>query len=208
MTPVRIVGIAMSNYVQSILMVLREKGVPHELVKPEGGLTTPEHLALHPWGKVPVMQHEGFTLFETSAILRWIDTTFPTPALMPHEPDAAALAEQWISAINCWVDRHAMREIAVPSLLATRRGEAFEPPARSMSDLARDLAILEAALADRTFLGGDTPNLADFLLAPILNYVALMTGTRALLEDHRALWLFLEAIHARPSSEGVLRRPW
>ena len=54
MSPIRIVGVAFSNYVQSVLLALREKGAAYELVPPPSALKEPAHLALHPWGKIPV----------------------------------------------------------------------------------------------------------------------------------------------------------
>ena len=43
----------------------------------------PSHLALHPFNRVPVLQHDDFTLYETSAIVSYLEDTFPNPALQP-----------------------------------------------------------------------------------------------------------------------------
>ncbi len=208
MATVRIHGILMSNYVQSVMMVAREKGVEVELVKPEKALGDATFPALHPWGKVPVLTVGSFTLFETSAILRWLDARRAEPMLVPLGADQAASMEQWISAGNSYLDRHMMREIAVPTLKARRNSEPHVVSEAALAALAHDLDVFEGALVNGTHLCGASPTLADFLVAPIVNYVALMVETRSLLDKRTGLRRFLEAIHARPSSEGILRRPW
>jgi glutathione S-transferase len=207
MDPIRVVGVNFSNFVQSALLALKEKGVAYELVPPPSALKEPAHLALHPWGKIPVLLLDGGPLYETTAILRWIDTALPGRALMPADPLAAARTEQWISAITSYLDIHAIRQIGSPMFFAARRGEAFEPPPAALEALDHDLNVFEAALGHGPFLGGDAPNLADLLLAPIVNAIALMPQTRPMLYTRPALTGFLAAVHARPSSEGVLKKP-
>lgn len=208
MPPIRVVGIAKSNYVQSVLLALREKGLDHELVPPEDGLDGPLHRRLHPWGKVPVMIEGDFVLYETSAILRYLDTLASDPALMPSEPRAAARAEQWISATNAYLDRHVIRDLAVPAMKARGAGAAYDPAPEILAAIEADLGILEAALAPSPFLLGETPTLPDLLAAPILNYAAQIAWTRPMVEARPNLRRFLDAIHARPAAEGVMRRPW
>jgi glutathione S-transferase len=207
MDPIRVVGVNFSNFVQSTLLALKEKGVAYELVPPPSALKEPAHLALHPWGKIPVLLLDDGPLYETTAILHWIDRALPGRALMPAEPLAAARTEQWMSAIICYLDVHAIRQIGSPMFFASRRGEAFEPPPAALEALDRDLTVFEAALGNGPFLGGDEPNLADLLLAPIVNAIALMPQTRPMLYMRPALTGFLAAVHARPSSEGVLKKP-
>ncbi len=207
MDPIRIVGVNFSNFVQSVLLALREKGVPYELVPPPSGLKEPAHMALHPWGKIPVALLDSGPLYETAAILRWIDAALPGPALMPTDPLAAARVEQWMSAIVCYLDVHAIRQIGGPMFYATRRGESFEPPQAALEALDHDLTVFETALGLGPFLGGAAPNLADLLLAPIVNALALMPQTRMMLYARPALTGFLAAVHARPSTEGILKRP-
>ena len=207
MPPIRIVGVAFSNFVQSVLLALAEKGATYELVPPPSALKEPAHLALHPWGKIPVAMLDSGPLYETTAILRWIDTALPGRALMPTDPLAAARTEQWMSAIKCYLDVHAIREIGSPMFWASRRGETFTPSEASLAALAHDLSIFETALGNGPFLGGDAPNLADLLLAPIVNAVASMAETRPMLYMRPALTGFLAAVHARPSAEGILRKP-
>ena len=51
-----------------------------------GTFRSSEHLARHPFGRVPVLEHDAFSLYESQAILRSLDRVLPTPALTPVDP--------------------------------------------------------------------------------------------------------------------------
>ena len=73
MAPPIIYGPALSTYVRTVRLVLDEKAAAYELVEIDilkGGNKTPEYLARHPFGRVPAFEHDGFALYETSAITR------------------------------------------------------------------------------------------------------------------------------------------
>ena len=81
-----IYGPAISTYVRTVRLVCEEKGAHYELVEVDimqGGNKTPEHLARHPFGRVPAFEHDGFKLYETSAITRYLDAVLPGPSLTP-----------------------------------------------------------------------------------------------------------------------------
>ncbi|MBK1666775.1 hypothetical protein CKO28_01790 [Rhodovibrio sodomensis] len=82
-----------STYVRSVRMALEEKGQAYDLnaVNIFAGENQNEgHLARHPWGKVPAFEHDGFDIYETTAILRYIDAAFGGGSLQPD--DARGLA--------------------------------------------------------------------------------------------------------------------
>jgi glutathione S-transferase len=83
-----------SPFGRAVLAALHEKGVPYRfsMVTP-GALRSPEHLARHPFGRVPVLEHDGF-IYETQAILRYLDRVLPQPALTPADPKRAARMDQ------------------------------------------------------------------------------------------------------------------
>src|ERR1035438_9175029 len=84
-----------SPFARAVLATLEEKGAPYRVspVAP-GTFRSPEHLARHPFGRVPVLEHDGFTIYETQAILRYLDRVLPAPALTPADPRAAARMDQ------------------------------------------------------------------------------------------------------------------
>src|SRR5262245_1882390 len=100
MAEIIIYGVPQSSYVRTVLFTCGEKSVPHRLEPIQ--LHSDAHLALHPWRRVPIMRHGDVQLFETSAIVRYIDEAFPGPALTPDTPVERGVMEQWISAINSY----------------------------------------------------------------------------------------------------------
>ena len=79
-------GFEESTYVRTVRMVLAEKGaeyglVPVNIMEREGA--QPEHLARHPFGKTPVLDHGDLRLFETGAITRYLNDTLPGKSLVP-----------------------------------------------------------------------------------------------------------------------------
>ncbi|MBH63665.1 MAG: hypothetical protein CL569_14685 [Alphaproteobacteria bacterium] len=79
-------------------MVLKEKGVEFQMV--ESQPHTQLQNELHPFGKVPAFRHGEFTLYETTAIMRYVDEAFEGPALQPETPAERAQMDQWMSAVN------------------------------------------------------------------------------------------------------------
>lgn len=78
-------GPALSTYVWSARLALAEKGVTHELVEvPLGAHREEPHLSRHPFAKVPAFEHDGFTLYETQAIMRYVDERFAGTPLQPE----------------------------------------------------------------------------------------------------------------------------
>jgi glutathione S-transferase len=84
-----------SPFSRAVLATLEEKRAPYELVPVvPGTLRSPQHLSRHPFGRVPVLEHAGFRLYETQAILRYLDRVLPQPALTPS---TRAARHSWIS---------------------------------------------------------------------------------------------------------------
>ena len=95
MANLEIIGFPQSTFVRVARMVCAEKGVPYELraVPPH----SPDVTAIHPFGKIPAMRHDGLELCESKAIASYIDRTFGGPKLIPEDPRQAAEVEQWVA---------------------------------------------------------------------------------------------------------------
>src|ERR1700683_1062113 len=107
MTKPEIIGSSRSTYTRVVRMVCEEKGIDYLLT--ERMLGAPELIAIHPLGKMPVLRHGAVELFESKAIATYLDRSFAGPQLLPSDPYAAALAEQWVSLVNTSVDRILIR---------------------------------------------------------------------------------------------------
>src|SRR5271154_6939019 len=79
-----------STYVRTVKMVLAEKGVTQfkqmQLNVLAGDPKTPDHLERHPFGKVPLLDHDGMRILETSAIARYLNDVLPGKSLIPPTP--------------------------------------------------------------------------------------------------------------------------
>ena len=91
-----------SPFGRAVLATLEEKAATYRLMPvAPGTFRSPEHLARHPFGRVPVLEHNGFSLYESQAILRYLDRALPAPALTPGDCKAAARMDQAMN-VNDW----------------------------------------------------------------------------------------------------------
>ena len=97
-----IIGSSRSTYTRVVCMVCEEKGI--EYVLTQTLLRAPEILAIHPFGKMPVLRHGDVELCESKAIATYLDRSFPGPQVIPSDARLAALTEQWVSLINTVMD--------------------------------------------------------------------------------------------------------
>ena len=173
-----------SSYTRTARMGLAEKGVRYTLrpLAPH----SPEILALNPFGRIPAFRDGRVTLFETRAILRYVDEAFPGPSLVPGTVRDRAQCEQWVSAINAYVDGPMIRRYVLPYVFP--KGEGGRPDRAiidpAVKEIDERLAILDAAYRGRDFLAGRALSMADLFLAPILWYVEQFPEGRALLAKH------------------------
>src|SRR3974390_572568 len=102
MTDIIVHGVPGSPYMRAVQMGLEEKGAAYRIqVMGPGELKSGAYLKKHPFGRVPAFEHGEFRLYETQAILRYIDDVIPSPPLEPTEPRLAARMNQ-IIGINDW----------------------------------------------------------------------------------------------------------
>jgi glutathione S-transferase len=199
MSEIVIFGFPQSSYVRTVRMVCEEKGVSYELslIKP-GSQVSP---SVHPFGRVPAIQHGDLHLYEASAIARYIDEVFPGPSLVPATPRARAVMEQWISAINAYLYDDLIRKYVFPYIFP--QGAEGKPDRTAIDaalpHLRRDLHTMDQALAGAEWLAGDTLSLADLFAAPILAYTSMFPEGQAVLSDCPNMKRVGAAMTARPS---------
>jgi len=178
---VTVFGGTRSSYVRSVRMALAEKGVAysHEPVPPH----SVEVLALNPFGRVPAFRDGEFTLYETSAILRYIEESFPGPSLLAGNARLRATMEQWVSLINCHAYDAMVRRYVLQYIFPKGANGA---PDRAIIDAAlpqikAHLDVLDRAYGTRDQLVGNTVTMADLLLAPIVFYLGMFPEGKTLL---------------------------
>ncbi len=205
MSNVIVFGPPQSSYVRTARLTLAEKGVAHDNRPVEH--KAPSHLALHPWGRVPILEHDGFRLFETSAITQYVDEVFAGPSLTPKNPRERALMNQWISAINAYVYGHTITGYALKYIFPTDGKPNRDEIAKAVPALKHDLELLDAAYAKSEWIAGSALSLADLFIAPILSTIGVFPEGAELLETNRNVRRALNALEKRPSWASVQPPP-
>ena len=97
-------GVPGSPYLRAALLGLEEKAPKYRLAAMAlGEAKAPAHLARQPFGRIPVLEHGDFSLYETQAILRYLDAILPGPSLRPSEPKALARMDQLVGIADWYV---------------------------------------------------------------------------------------------------------
>jgi glutathione S-transferase len=200
-TPI-IIGTSMSTYVRTARMTCEEKPAAYELVDVSvvhGEVKNPEHLARHPFGKVPAFEHDGLKLYETSAIIRYIDQVTPGPQFTPDEARARARMNQIISIIDYYAYPSCISQIVIHRVLPQLVGgtdESVVAAGASQADLC--LREIDRIKDGGKYLAGDKVSLADFYLAPVLAYLSL-TPEASLIANYKGLAAWWDEMQQRPS---------
>jgi len=200
---VTLIGPPQSSYVRTARICCLEKGVSHTLEP--APQKSDEHRSLHPWTRVPAFRHGDLQLFETSAICRYIDAAFDGPRLIPTDPRRAAVMEQWVSAINCYIYDSTVRNYALKYIVPAFRGEQPDRAAieAGLPNMQRDVARLDSAYAKSTWMAGESLSLGDLFVAPIAFTVAMFPEGREALGSCRHLTRAVDAFAARDSFAAV-----
>jgi hypothetical protein len=120
---VTLYGYSYSVYLRIVRMMMLEKGVAwaHIEVDPFTDPIPPEYLALNPFGRVPTLDHDGFVLYETTAITRYIDEAFGGPSLQPEAPPQRARMNQIIAIADSYGYWPMVRQVFSQRVFNARR---------------------------------------------------------------------------------------
>jgi glutathione S-transferase len=195
-------GPAGSTYVWSARLALAEKGVAHELVEVGFGPHREEpHLSRHPFAKVPAFEHDGFMLYETQAILRYIDEGFMTSPLQPTDLHQFARMNQIIGIVDAYAHPSIAMGILVNRMLAPRLGLPVDEAAVAAALPRARLCLSEVArlMGDEPYLAGDRISLADLMVAPLFYYFSRLPEGEAPFADNPTLKPWLRRMEDRQS---------
>ncbi|TPM41624.1 glutathione S-transferase family protein [Mesorhizobium sp. B2-3-4] len=171
MTKPILYGADYSVYVRIARMALEEKGIDYELVPLDifaaDGIPA-WYLERHPFGRIPAFEHDGFRLFETNAIARYVDEAFDGPALQPADARGRARMGQMTGMLDAYGYRAMVWDVAVERLEKAEPDEALI--AGGLSQAETVLRVLTSLKAPGPWLLGDQLTLADLHAAPIIGY--------------------------------------
>lgn len=202
MADITLWGFDGSTYVRTVKMLLAEKGVTDYTQVPvdvlAGEPQKPEHLARHPFGKVPVLDHGDLRLIETSAITRYLDDVLPGKSLTPGNARDRARMDMTIGLIDSYGYNALVGGVAAFHLFPDFVGGKNEEMRQSGIETGRTLIdYLMKIRGSSPFIAGDL-SLADLYLAPVIAYVTMTPDKDALFaSDGIADWW--QRIEALPS---------
>jgi glutathione S-transferase len=196
-------GPAGSTYVWSARLALAEKGVTHELVDvPFGAHREEPHLSRQPFAKIPAFEHDGFQLYETQAIIRYVDERFAGTPLQPEDVHEWSRMNQLIGIVDAYAwpsiaGTILLNRVLVPRLLGGVPDEAAIEAALPRVRLC--LSEIDRLMEQNRFLASDHVSLADLMVIPLLYYFSRVPDGQAPMADHPKLQNWIRHMETRQS---------
>ncbi|AHJ63165.1 Glutathione S-transferase [Granulibacter bethesdensis] len=164
-----------STYVRTVKMLFVERNVSDYEQVPVNVLKweprQPEHLERHPFGKVPVVDIDGFRVIETAAITRYLNAILPGPSLIPEDLKDRARMDMVINIIDSYGYNPLVGVSGYyffPELIGGKNVEAHR---QAIEKSHMVLSVLAGIKGSSSYLAGESVSLADLFLAPILAYI-------------------------------------
>ncbi len=202
----RLIGYEFSVYTRIVKIALSAKGLSYDYLEadpfmPEGQA---QLSGRHPFSRVPVLEYAGFEIWETAAILDYLDLAFSDPPLIPQGPLARARMRQVIGIVDNYGYWPLVRQVFSHGYFQPLLGEAADREEVETGLRASEpvLAALEAIAVEGHVLGQGAMSLADCHLIPMLEYFVQAPEGQTLIEHYPALAARLELMRAmRPFLE-------
>jgi len=161
-------GVALSPFVRKVLLTLEYKGIPFENLPVFPGADDPAFRKISPLGKIPILEHDGYTVPDSSIICRYLDSVFPDKSIYPADPKDAATAV-WIEE---FADSKLMdvcgtifqQRFLKPNLMGQPCDEDAVQDAIK-NNMPPLLDYVESLMPDQGYLIGDSLSIADISIA-------------------------------------------
>ena len=200
-----------STYVRTVKMLLAEKEfTDFEQVQLDvlaGEPKQPEHLQRHPFGKVPVLDHDGMRILETAAIVRYLNDVLPGKSLVPATPKDRARMDMIVGLIDSYGYGALVGGIAAYHLFPDFVGGKDDAAlARGIDVGGKVIALAMQTKGTSPFIAGEL-SLADLFLAPVAFYVSLTPDKDAVFaaDGFAEWWAAIQALSsfkATPPNAG------
>lgn len=201
---ITVYGHPLSTCTRKVLTTLVENGTSHEFVLVDlmkGEHKQPAHLARQPFGQVPALDDDGFKLFESRAICRYLNET-AGGKLVPAHARSRALMEQWISVETSNFTPHVMKFVYHHVFQRAQEPEVLQA---AEVKLTETLGIMDAHLAKHPFFAGETFSLADISFMPYVEYM-LATPAKELFVKWPHVMAWWARVSERPSWKKVAHK--
>lgn len=184
-------GYRFSVYNRIARVTLHEKRVPYgiEEIDPFSERVPQRYMRRQPFGRVPVLSHGSFDVYETAAIGRYIDAKFDGPPLVPTEVESLTRLAQTRSIIDSYGYEPMVRQVFAHRVFSPAMGETSDETEieDGLAASKTVLTALEALAAEAHVLDKRTFTLADCHLAPMIAYFVQAPEGEAALKSYPAL---------------------
>ena len=187
----------LSTFSRRVLIAFSEKQVPHELVVVD--MAARQHreqpyLSLNPYGRVPTLEEDGLVLFESTAILNYLEATRPSPPLIPADERGRALVDMHMKLCDLQLTRYA-GTIVFPKRFLPKEQWNTTAMAEAKAEIEKHLLILDKHLDGKTYLVAEQFSLAEVCYMPFLDFLPLME-----ISPSPAVASWSQRLLARPSA--------
>jgi glutathione S-transferase len=200
----KIYGHPMSTCTRKVLTTLAETSTPHELVVIDFGKgehKQPEHVARQPWGKVPTLDDDGFTMYESRAMCRYINQK-AGGKLVPADARGLGMMEQWISIEYSYFTPPSMKYVYQYVFKREQEASVLET---AQKELEVAMPVIDAHLAKHPYFAGAEFSIADITYMPYVEY-AINTPAKDTYSKFPHFMAWWNRVSERPSWRKVAGR--
>jgi glutathione S-transferase len=168
-----------STFARRVRIALIEKNIPAELVEVDmiaRAHRGPAYLALNPYGRVPTLEEDGFVLYESTAILEYLEATHPTPPLVPADARGRALVAMHMKLCDIQMARQTGIIIFPRRFLPKDRWDDAAM-AQAKKEIEKHFAIVETQLKGKEYMVGNQYSLVEVCYTPFVEFLPLMEIT-------------------------------
>jgi glutathione S-transferase len=169
----------LSTFSRRVRIALIEKNIPADLVEVDmvaRAHRSPAYLALNPYGRVPTLEDDGFILYESTAILEYLEATHPQPPLVPADARGRALVSMHMKLCDLQLARQTGMIIFPKRFLPKERWDE-KAMAQAKKEIEKHLDILESQLQGKEYLVGDRYTLVEVCYTPFVEFFSLLEVT-------------------------------
>ncbi len=202
----RLWGRASSVNVQKAIWALEELAVPYEHIEAGGAhgiVGEARYRAMNPNGLVPTLEEDGFVLWESNAILRYLAQAPGGVLTLPDDPRERALIDQWLDW-QATAFTPAMRDafLQLVRVAPDKRNAAMIEASRAAGERCADL--LDRHLAGTPYMAGERFSIADIAVGCAAHRWLILPLTR---EDRPNIVAWRDRLAQRSASSSVLSLP-
>jgi glutathione S-transferase len=208
MSQLIVYGTPVSTYVRTVRLLLEQIGADYTLKSVDifnGENQAAEYLAKHPFGKVPTLETDGKSLYETAAITQYLDATVADHEFTPSDPFLQARMRQIMAIVDSYLYAPVITNIVTQQLIVpSQGGSPDEAKVRdSIAPAQKATEAIEAIIAGGPYLIGDRLSIADFYLVPIFFYLSQTSAFTMILAQSPKLISWWNSAKQLPTVEKV-----